>query len=98
MKLGVLAGLTGAAVAGVIAMAAPSQAAVLTIDLNDYASAVDTTPGQLMGTMVVTDQSGGGVKVVVTLDTASFFASTGNGKTHITIAWNLDTPTAWPTP
>jgi hypothetical protein len=37
--------------------------------------------------MTVTDIAGG-VKVDVTLDAATFFASTGGG--HATVAWNLD--------
>ena len=44
-----------------------------------------------MGTMVATDVTGG-VDVSVTLVNAVYFASTGRG--HVTIAWNLDTPTA----
>jgi PEP-CTERM motif len=90
MKLGLFAGLAGAAVAGLLATAAPSQAAVLTIDLDNYASAVDTTPGVLMGTMTVTDAAGG-VDVKVSLDAATFFAVTGG---HITIGWNVSPATA----
>ena len=41
--------------------------------------------------MVATDVTGG-VDVTVTLVNAVYFASTGGG--HVTIAWNLDTPTA----
>ena len=84
MKLGLVGGLAGI---GLLALTGYSQAAVLTIDLDNYASAVDTTPGVLMATMVVTDLSGGGVSVKITLDAATYFASTGN---HITVAWNLD--------
>jgi PEP-CTERM motif len=87
MKHGLAGGL---AAIGMFALAGHSQAAVLTIDLNDYASAVDTTPGVLMGTMVATDKTGG-VSVVVTLVNAQFFAVSGGQ--HVTIAWNLDTPT-----
>jgi hypothetical protein len=87
MKLSALAGLAGAAVAGLLMPAGPSHAAVLTIDLNNYAPAVDTTPGVTQATMTVTDIAGG-VKVDITLDAATFFASTGGG--HITVAWNLD--------
>ena len=43
-----------------------------------------------MGTMVATDVTGG-VDVSVTLVNAVYLASTGG---HVTIAWNLDTPTA----
>jgi hypothetical protein len=79
--------LAGAAAAGMLMTASHSEAAVLTIDLDNYASAVDTTPGVLMATMTVTDIAGG-VSVNVALDAATFFASTGGG--HITVAWNLD--------
>jgi hypothetical protein len=85
MKLGLVGGLAGI---GLLALTGYSQAAVLTIDLDNYASAVDTTPGVLMATMVVTDLSSGGVSVKITLDAATYFASTGSG--HITVAWNLD--------
>src|SRR5271170_7040073 len=85
MKLGLVGGLAGI---GLLALTGYSQAAVLTIDLDNYASGVDTTPGVLMATMVVTDLSSGGVSVKITLDAATYFASTGGG--HITVAWNLD--------
>jgi hypothetical protein len=49
----------GLAAIGMFALAGHSHAAVLTIDLDIYASAVDTTPGVLMATMTVTDVSGG---------------------------------------
>jgi hypothetical protein len=84
MKLGLVGGLAGI---GLLALTGYSQAAVPTIDLDNYASAVDTTPGVLMATMTVTDIAGG-VKVKITLDAATYFASTGGG--HITVAWNLD--------
>jgi hypothetical protein len=84
MKLGLVGGLAGI---GLLALTGYSQAAVLTIDLDNYASGVDTTPGVLMATMVVTDLSSGGVSVKITLDAATYFASTGS---HITVAWNLD--------
>src|ERR1700734_3260408 len=88
MKLGLVGGLAGL---GLLALMGTSQAAVLTIDLNDYdTSAVDPTPGVLMGTMVATDVTGG-VDVTVTLVNAVYFAKTGG---HVTIGWNLDTPTA----
>ena len=85
MKLGLAGGL---AAIGMLALTGHSQAAVLTIDLDNYASGVDTTPGVLMATMVVTDLSGGGVSVKITLNSATYFASTGGG--HITVTWNLD--------
>jgi hypothetical protein len=86
MKLRLAGGL---AAIGFFALTAHSQAAVLTIDFNNYASAVDTTPDVTQATMTVTDVAGG-VKVDVTLDAATFFAVTGGG--HITVAWNLDKP------
>ena len=89
MRLGLVGALAGM---GLLALAGggTSEAAVLTIDLNNYASAVDTTPGVLMGTMTVKDVSGG-VDVTVALDTATLFAVSGG---HITIAWNVDPATA----
>ena len=88
MKLGLVGGL---AALGLLALTGFSQAAVLTIDLDNYASAVDTTPGVLMGTMTVTDTTGG-VNVKVALDAATLFAVSGGG--HVTIAWNVDPATA----
>jgi hypothetical protein len=85
MKLGVIGGVASL---GLLALTGYSQAAVLTIDLNNYASAVDSTPGVTQATMKVTDLLGGGVSVDVTLDAATFFAATGGG--HVTVAWNLD--------
>jgi hypothetical protein len=86
---------TGSTLAGVLALmgvlAVPSgaQAAVLTVDLNDYASAVNSPSGQTLATMTVMDLSGGGVSVSYALNSpATFFASTGGG--HITAAFNLD--------
>lgn len=75
-------------VAGAMAIAAQAQADVLTVHLDQYASAVDATSGQNMATMTITDLSGGGVSVDVALDQATYFASTGGG--HITLAFNLD--------
>ena len=90
MKLGLIGGLAGL---GLFALTGYSQAAVLTINLNNYASAVDSTSGQLLGTMVATDVIGGvDVTVALANPTTEFFAVTGGG--HVTIAWNLDTPTA----
>jgi hypothetical protein len=92
MKIGAL---TTSAVAGALALAGvfavtSAQAAVLTVDLNDYASGVNSPAGQTLATMTVTDLSGGGVSVSFALDSpATFFASTGGG--HITAAFNLDT-------
>jgi hypothetical protein len=79
------------ALAGAFAIPSGAQAAVLTVDLNDYdTSAVNSPGGVTLATMTVTDLSGGGVSVDFALDApATFFASTGGG--HITAAFNLDT-------
>jgi hypothetical protein len=94
MKIGATAtsGFVGAlALAGAFAIPSGAQAAVLTVDLNDYdTSAVNSPGGVTLATMTVTDLSGGGVSVKFALDApATFFASTGGG--HITAAFNLDT-------
>jgi hypothetical protein len=79
------------ALAGAFAIPSGAQAAVLTVDLNDYdTSAVNSPGGVTLATMTVTDLSGGGVSVAFALDApATFFASTGGG--HITAGFNLDT-------
>jgi PEP-CTERM motif len=88
MKIGVLSGAL--ALAGVFAIPAGVQAATLTVDLNDYASGVNSAAGQTLATMTVMDLAGGGVSVSFALDSpATFFASTGGN--HITAAINLDT-------
>jgi PEP-CTERM motif-containing protein len=94
MKIGATAtsAFVGAlALAGAFAIPCGAQAAVLTVDLNDYdTSAVNSPGGVTLATMTVTDLSGGGVSVKFALDApATFFASTGGG--HITAAFNLDT-------
>jgi hypothetical protein len=83
--------LAGAlALIGVLAVSSGAQAAVATIDLNNYDSTVNSPAGQTLVTMTVTDLSSGGVSVSYALDApATFFASTGGG--HITAAFNLDT-------
>ena len=84
--------LAGAlALMGVLGVASGAQAAVLTVDLNDYStSAVSSPGGETLATMTVTDLAGGGVSVSFALDSpATFFASTGGS--HITAAFNLDT-------
>jgi len=70
--------------------ASGAQAALqtLTINFDQYASAVDTTPHETLATMTVTDLASGGVNVDVSLDKAIYFASTGGP--HITLAFNLD--------
>ena len=94
MKIGAVTTSTVAgvlALAGAFAMPSGAQAAVLTVDLNDYdTSAVNSPGGVTLATVTVTDLSGGGVSVKYALDPpATFFASTGGG--HITVAFNLDT-------
>ena len=93
MKFGVAASsaFAGAlALAGVLAIPGSAQAALqtLTVDLNDYASAVDSTAGQTLAIMTVMDLVGGGVSVDFSLDQATFFASTGGP--HITLGFNLN--------
>jgi PEP-CTERM motif len=94
MKLGLAAGmaLAGALAIGGVAVT-PAQAALqnLTVDLDVYdTSAVDPTPGLILGVMTVQDLVGGGVSVDFALDPlATLFASTGGG--HITVGFNLDT-------
>ena len=88
MKIGVLSGAL--ALAGVFAIPVGVHAATLTVDLNDYASGVNSAAGQTLATMTVMDLAGGGVSVSFALDSpATFFASTGGN--HITAAFNLDT-------
>ena len=73
-----------------LCMATGAQASLqmLTVDFNQYAGAVDTTPGETLATMTVKDLATGGVSVDVSLDKAIYFASTGGP--HITFAFNLD--------
>jgi hypothetical protein len=94
MKIGAVttSAFAGALVlAGIFAVPSSAQAAVLTIDLNDYDTSDVNSPGGLtLTTVTVTDLSGGGVSVKYALDSpATLFASTGGG--HITVAFNLDT-------
>jgi len=63
------------------------SANTLNINLNNYASAVDSISGVTQANMTITDILGG-VRVSVKLDAAQYWASTG-GK-HITLAWNLN--------
>ena len=78
------------ALAGIFAIPVGVQAATLTVDLNDYTSAVNSPAAQTLATMTVMDLVGGGVSVSFALNSpATFFASTGGG--HITAAFNLDT-------
>ena len=82
-------GLALGAMAVGLCMATGAQASLqtLTVDFNQYASAVDTTPGEVLATMTVKDLATGGVSVDVTLDDATYFASTGGP--HITFAFNV---------
>jgi hypothetical protein len=70
--------------------ASGAQAALqtLTINFDQYASAVDSTPHETLATLTVTDLASGGVSVDLSLDKAIYFASTGGP--HITLAFNLD--------
>ena len=83
MKLGLVGGLAGL---GLLALMGTSQAAVLTIRLNDYDPAVDPTPGVTQATMTVTDATGGVNVKLTTATSTSYLAVSGGG--HITIAWN----------
>jgi hypothetical protein len=87
MKLGLFAGLAGAAMAGLLATARPSEAAVLTVDLDVYPTAQYSTPGVTLGVMTVRDIMRG-VDVTFSLaNGAQYFASTGGP--HITVAVDL---------
>jgi hypothetical protein len=85
------AAVAGAIVAlGTIIATSSAQAALQTLKVNidQYASAVDHTPGQILATVTISDLAGGGVNVDLSLDKAIYFASTGGP--HITFAFNLD--------
>ena len=88
MRLGY--GLAICAMAAGLCAANSAQASLqtLTVNMNHYASAVDTTPNETLATMTVKDLATGGVSVDVSLDKAILFASTGGP--HITFAFNLD--------
>ena len=83
-------GLALGAMAMGLCAASGAQAALqtLTINFDQYASAVDSTPHEILATMTVKDLASGGVSVDVSLDKAIYFASTGGP--HITLAFNLD--------
>ena len=75
-----------------LAFAGSAHASTLTVNMNDYDPAVDTTAGQTLATMTVKDTTltGGGKAVSVDVSLTSLaknFASTGGG--HITFAFNL---------
>jgi hypothetical protein len=85
------AAAAGAIVAlGTIIATSSAQAALqtLTVNIDQYASAVDHTPGKILATVTISDLAGGGVSVDLSLDKAIYFASTGGP--HITFAFNLD--------
>ena len=88
MRLGY--GLALGAMAVGLCMATGAQASLqtLTVNMDNYANAVDTTPNETLAIMTVQDLVGGGVSVDVSLDKAIYFASTGGP--HITFAFNLD--------
>jgi hypothetical protein len=75
---------------GTIIATSSAQAAMqtLTVNIDQYGSAVDHTPGEILATVTIADLAGGGVNVDVSLDKAIYFASTGGP--HITFAFNLD--------
>lgn len=75
---------------GAVIATSSAQAALqtLTVNIDQYASAVDHTPGETLATVTIADLTGGGVSVDVSLDKAIYFASTGGP--HITFAFNLD--------
>jgi hypothetical protein len=62
----------------------------LTVNIDQYASAVDHIPGETLATVTIADLAAGGVSVDVSLDKGIYFASTGGP--HITFAFNLDKP------
>jgi hypothetical protein len=78
------------ALTGVLAIPSGAQAALqtLTINIDQYASAVDPTSGEIQAVVTIKDLATGGVSVDVSLDKATLFASTGGP--HITFAFNLD--------
>ncbi len=85
------AAAAGAIVAlGTMIATSSAQAALqtLTVDIDQYASAVDHTPRKTLATVTISDLAGGGVSVDLSLDKAIYFASTGGP--HITFAFNLD--------
>jgi hypothetical protein len=85
------AAAAGAIVAlGTMIATSSAQAALqtLTVNIDQYASAVDHTPGKILATVTISDLAGGGVSVDLSLDKAIYFASTGGP--HITFAFNLD--------
>ena len=79
-----------ATILGTIIAAGSAQAALqtLTVNIDQYANAVDHTPGEILATVTIADLAAGGVKLDVSLDKAIYFASTGGP--HITFAFNLD--------
>jgi PEP-CTERM motif-containing protein len=90
MKTGWRYGMALGAMAVGLCAASGAQAALqtLTVNFDQYASAVDSTPHETLATMTVTDLASGGVSINVALDKAIYFASTGGP--HITLAFNLD--------
>jgi hypothetical protein len=71
-----------------VATGAQASLQTLTVNFNQYASAVDQTPGDVLAVMTVKDLAAGGVSVDLTLDKATYFASTGGP--HITFAFDVD--------
>src|SRR4029077_542944 len=79
-----------ATILGMIIAASSAQAALqtLTVNIDQYANAVDHTPGEILAIVTIADLAAGGVNVDVSLDKGIYFASTGGP--HITFAFNLD--------
>jgi hypothetical protein len=73
-----------------VATGAQASLQTLTVNFNQYASAIDQTPGDVLAVMTVKDLAAGGVSVDLTLDKATYFASTGGP--HITFAFDVDKP------
>ncbi len=75
---------------GTVIATSGAQAALqtLTVNIDQYASAVDHTLGETLATVKISDLATGGVDVNVSLDKAIDFATTGGP--HITFAFNLD--------
>jgi hypothetical protein len=70
-----------------------ASANVVTFDLNQYASAVDSTAGQTLAVLTLKDIVGG-VDVKLALQSpATYFAATGGP--HITLAFNVDKTIAY---
>jgi hypothetical protein len=74
---------------GTIIATSSAQAALqtLTVNIDQYASAVDHTPGEILATVTIADLAAGGVNVDVSLDKAIYFASTGGRISPSPLIW-----------